>query len=88
MIFLPSTPERGHFLFTKEERELAVRRSRAADNPEEPKLRPTLIYKPLMEIRFWLLALCYACNHFVAGSLSNFLPAIIRVSEARISACE
>ncbi|KAG0647885.1 putative transporter [Hyphodiscus hymeniophilus] len=77
ILLLPSTPEKGHFFFTKAEQKVAIRRSRMTHNPENAKLRPNLIYKPLFELRFWLLAAIYALNHFALTSLSNFLPAII-----------
>ncbi|KAK7888347.1 hypothetical protein LTR67_008693 [Exophiala xenobiotica] len=78
LLLLPGTPEKRHFLFTKEERELAIRRSRRAFNPEDAKLRPKLIIKPLLKPHFWLLSAIYAFNHFSVSSLSNFLPAIIK----------
>jgi hypothetical protein len=80
LVCLPSTPEKKHFLFTKEERELAIRRSRRAFNPENPKFRPSFILKPLKKVRFWLLVSIFAFNHYSVSSLHNFLPAIIRVS--------
>jgi sugar phosphate permease len=79
LLLLPGTPEKKHFLFTKEERELAIRRSRRAFNPEDAKLRPRFIIKPLLKPHFWLLSAIYAFNHFSVSSLSNFLPAIIQV---------
>ena len=79
LLLLPGTPEKRHFLFTKEEQDLAVRRSRRAFNPENPKFRPKFILKPLKKVRFWLLVAIYAFNHYSVSSLNNFLPAIIRV---------
>jgi hypothetical protein len=84
MFLLPPTPEKRHFLFTKAERELAIRRSRRAFNPVDAKLRPKLLYTPFLEVRFWLLVALYSFNHFSAASLTNFLPAIINVSPGSI----
>jgi hypothetical protein len=85
IFLLPPTPETGHFLFTKAERQLAIRRSRRTFNPVDARLRPKLLFTPLVEVRFWLLVAIYSFNHFCAGSLTNFLPAIINVSVGLLS---
>jgi hypothetical protein len=59
-LLLPSTPERGHFLLTKTEKELAIRRSRRTFNPVDANLRPKLLLTPLVEVRFWLLTAIYS----------------------------
>ena len=80
VLFLPSTPERGRWLFTQQEIDLAIKRSRATDNSSESKLRWKLMYKPLVDLKFWLLAGSLAGAHFAVSSVLNFLPDIIHVS--------
>lgn len=87
LLLLPGTPEKRHFLFTREEQELAVRRSRRSFNPERPKFRPRSILVPLRKVRFWLLVAIYAFNHYSVSSLNNFLPAIIQVCATRCLDC-
>ncbi|EXJ94342.1 hypothetical protein A1O1_02736 [Capronia coronata CBS 617.96] len=75
---LPATPDRGQWLFTREEIEVARKRSRATHNHADQRLRVNLLWKPLIDPKFWLNAVMYSCAHFASGSLPNFLPAIIR----------
>lgn len=80
MAFLPSTPEHLKFmkrLFTEEEKEVIVKRSRLAYNTGESKIRPKLILKLLMDLKFWMLV-CIECGTlFCLTALGNFLPAIL-----------
>ncbi len=78
LVLLPPTPEQGHFIFSKAERALAIRRSRRAFNPVDAQIRPKLMIQPLLSPFFWGLALVYMCNHFALSSLTNFLPSIIQ----------
>lgn len=80
VIFMPHHPEKRHWIFTKEEQDLAVLRSRASFNPVDAKIRLEAILSPLFEVRFWLLSAIYAFNHYANGALKNFLPDIIQVS--------
>ena len=79
-VMLPSNPEQRHFLFTRAEREVAIKRSRAAHNAADAKVRWKLLYTPLIEIRFWLIVVIGSCNHFGVGTLQYFIPSILLVS--------
>jgi MFS family permease len=77
---LPSTPEHLKVigrLFSKDEKELIIKRSRLAHNTGESKIRPKLILKLLMDPKFWMLVCIESGNLFCLSSLTNFLPAII-----------
>ncbi|CZR67490.1 uncharacterized protein PAC_17389 [Phialocephala subalpina] len=78
IILLPSRPEKLGRLFKQDEKELAIQRSRTAHNEIEAKLNWKRIHTPLLSLPFWGFAIMYCASHFCIGSLSNFLPAIIK----------
>ncbi|GAM91175.1 hypothetical protein ANO11243_092220 [Dothideomycetidae sp. 11243] len=78
LFILPATPESSpKWLFSELEVRAAVLRSRRSHNAVDSKLRWRLLYTPLLEVKFWLLAAMYAGSHYAVASLSNFLPSII-----------
>lgn len=79
MLLLPRTPESApKAFFNEEERKLLIKRSRAARNTGESKIKPKLILKLLVDPLFWMLAVVDMGQHFCVSSLSNFLPDILR----------
>lgn len=81
LIFLPSSPQDTRFGFTEEEKKHIVQRSARAHNTadSEQKIRPSHIWKIMMDLHFWLFMLVGCASAFCQGSLSNFLPDIIAV---------
>ncbi|KAH6658034.1 putative pantothenate transporter [Truncatella angustata] len=78
LILLPSTPETVKWYFKAEEKEIVIRRSRAAHNTGESKIIPRLIFKVLTQPQFWMVALIDSGSHFCTTSFSNFVPDIIK----------
>ncbi|TVY81958.1 putative transporter [Lachnellula suecica] len=78
IILLPARPEKLGRLFKQDEKELAIQRSRRAHNELEAKLNWKRIHTPLLSLHFWGFVIMYCASHFCIGSLSNFLPAIIK----------
>ena len=77
---LPSTPEHLKFIgrfFSKEEKEVIVKRSRLAHNTGESKIRPKLVLMLLRDPKFWLQVCIESATLFCLTSLANFLPAIL-----------
>ncbi|KAL9617618.1 MAG: hypothetical protein Q9160_007584 [Pyrenula sp. 1 TL-2023] len=74
---LPSTPESVGKLFSPEEKEVVVRRSRAAHNTSESKIRPKAMLQVLADPTFWMLAGIQSSVDFTISSLANFLPPIL-----------
>lgn len=54
-----------------------MKRSRAAHNTADTKLRPNLVWKALLDPKVILLGLLAGGTHFAMSSLSNFMPDII-----------
>ncbi|KAF2457083.1 major facilitator superfamily domain-containing protein [Lineolata rhizophorae] len=78
ILMLPKTPEKAPKLyFTQEEKEVIIKRSRAAKNTGESKIQLKLILKLLLDPKFWMLSCVDMGQHFCVSSLSNFLPAIL-----------
>jgi len=77
---LPVSPEKLKFGFSKAESKLASQRSLRSHNNPDAKMEWKKILTPLLEIHFWLIAIMACAGHFCLSSLSNFLPAIIKVS--------
>ena len=75
---LPASPETLGFGFTKDEKEILIKRSRAAYNTAESKVRPKLLLKLLADPKFWPLVLMECGIHYCASSIGNFLPDILR----------
>ncbi|KAH8201386.1 hypothetical protein TruAng_004469 [Truncatella angustata] len=78
LILLPSTPETVKWYFKAEEKEIVIRRSRAAHNTGESKIIPRLIFKVLTQPQFWMVTLIDSGAHFCTTSFSNFVPDIIK----------
>ncbi|KAK9420502.1 putative Pantothenate transporter [Seiridium unicorne] len=78
LVLLPSTPETVKWYFSKEEKEIIIRRSRAAHNTGEGKIIPRLVLKVLAQPQFWLATLIDCGAHFCTTSLSNFIPDILQ----------
>lgn len=82
VFILPRTPELSpRWFLSEEEKKVAIQRSRDTHNAADAKLRYHLLYKPLVEVKWWMLAAMYAGSHYAGSSLSNFLPPIIEVSQ-------
>ncbi|KAI1091576.1 putative pantothenate transporter [Rostrohypoxylon terebratum] len=79
LTFLPSSPQDTRFGFTEEEKKHIIQRSARAHNTSdsEQKIRPSHIWKIMMDLHFWLFMLVGCASAFCQGSLSNFLPDII-----------
>ncbi|KAI1855203.1 hypothetical protein JX265_006655 [Neoarthrinium moseri] len=75
---LPSTPETVKWFFKQDEKEIIIRRSRAAHNTGESKIIPRLILKVVTQPQFWGVFLIDCGSHFCATSLSNFIPSIMQ----------
>ncbi len=79
ILLLPSRPEKLGRYFKEDEKALAIQRSRRAHNESETRLDWKKIHTPLLSLQFWLFVILYCAAHFCVSSLSNFLPAIIKV---------
>lgn len=79
ILFLPESPTTTRFGFSAEERKLALKRSMRSHNDFDEKLDYKKIFKPLMSLGFWMMIFIACCNHFCTSSMSNFLPAIVKV---------
>jgi MFS family permease len=77
-VFLPSTPETARFGFTQADKELAVKRSRRAHNPEDAKLRPQKILTVLLNPIFWFFTLIFSAYHYCNAPMTNFIPNIVQ----------
>lgn len=80
LFLLPASPSEVRYGFTETEKEELVQRSERAHNSAEARLQPKKILKLLMSIHFWLFTILYCVSLFTISSLSNFLPALVRVS--------
>lgn len=80
LFLLPASPSEVRYGFTETEKEELVQRSERAHNSSEARLQPKKILKLLMSIHFWLFTILYCVSLFTISSLSNFLPALVRVS--------
>lgn len=74
---LPGTPDNVRGIFSSAEKDIIVRRSRAAHNTGDSKIRLKAILQVLMDPTFWMLVGINAGIHFSVDSLPNFLPAIL-----------
>ena len=52
LLLLPSTPETVRWFFNSEEKEIVIKRSRAAHNTGEVKVIPKLVFKVLKQPQF------------------------------------
>jgi sugar phosphate permease len=76
---LPTTPEKARLGFTQADRDLATKRGRRSHNPEQPKLRPKMIFGCFLSPTFWLFTIQFCGYHFCSSSITNFTPVIITV---------
>jgi MFS family permease len=77
-VFLPSTPEKARFGFSQADKDLAVKRSRRAHNPEDAKLRPQKILPVLLNPVFWFLNFIFGAYHYCNSPITNFIQQIVQ----------
>ncbi|KAI0169101.1 putative pantothenate transporter [Hypoxylon sp. FL1284] len=77
LALLPSHPSQVRWGFSAEEKEHIMRRSARAHNTSEARLRPSHIFRIMLDLHFWLFILMSCASSFCLSSLSNFLPDII-----------
>ncbi len=75
---LPKSPESApEVYFNEKEKDIIIKRSRAAQNTGESTIKLKPILKLLIDPLFWMLAIINAAQHFCVASISYFLPAIL-----------
>lgn len=84
LFFLPASPSEVRYGFSDIEKEELVQRSERSHNSSEARVQPKKILKLLMSIHFWMFTVLYCVSLFTVSSLSNFLPALVRVSHILI----
>ncbi|GAB5587371.1 hypothetical protein Unana1_02271 [Umbelopsis nana] len=77
-ILLPPVPERVKFGFTKEEKIIAMKRSKENHNTLNAVIRPEQILLTFKQPLLYLYIVIYACVTASLASLQNFLPIIIQ----------
>ena len=87
LVLLPASPSTLRFGFSREEKELAIRRSRQAHNTAEARLEIKKIPLVLLSPHFWLFVIIGCGGHFCTSSFSNFLPAILNVWIVHLFKC-
>lgn len=80
LAFLPASPSEVRYGFSEREKDELVKRSKRSHNSSEVRIQPKKILELLKSIHFWLFTLLYCASLFTITSLSNFLPALVRVS--------
>ncbi|KAJ5453418.1 uncharacterized protein N7458_004374, partial [Penicillium daleae] len=71
-ILLPSTPEKARFGFTQADKDLAVKRSCRAHNPEDAEIRPQKIVTTLLNPVFWLFGVIFSAYHYCNAPITKF----------------
>ncbi|KAI2469786.1 putative pantothenate transporter [Annulohypoxylon bovei var. microspora] len=74
---LPSSPQELNWGFSEAEKKHIIQRSARAHNTSNQQVRPSQIWKIMLDVHFWLFMLVSCASAFCQGSLSNFLPDLI-----------
>jgi hypothetical protein len=77
-VFLPSTPEKKHFMFTDEEQSMLIARSRAGHNTGHSIFQPRIILEVLKDPTFWLFVGMRGGLDFAQSGIGFFVPVIIK----------
>ncbi|KAK4168310.1 putative transporter [Cladorrhinum sp. PSN259] len=80
LFLLPTTPERVKWGFSKEEKEIAMRRTHEAYNVPNAKPNSAQFMAALRDPKTWFFTVLNVCAFISQGVWSNFLPVLLRQS--------
>ncbi|KAJ5595467.1 uncharacterized protein N7459_001675 [Penicillium hispanicum] len=77
MILLPPVPERVRWLFTEQEKQIAIRRSKQAFNTPHSGFQLKQLRAVLTDHKIWFYGFLYCMTNVSLSGFSSFLPVIL-----------